>query len=52
MRFLQFLCTLIAAHLNRLAADLDLDGVHIQFAIASRTSFLNHDITLEYPKSG
>jgi hypothetical protein len=50
--FLQLLRALIATHLNGLAADLDLDGIQIQLAIASRTSRLNHDITLQYPKSG
>src|SRR5215468_364375 len=45
-RFVQFLRALIAAHLNRLAADLDLDGIHIQLAVASRTGFLSHNIVL------
>jgi len=49
MRFPQFLRALIAAHFNRLAAYRDLDGVCIELAITSCTSFLNHDILLEYP---
>jgi len=52
MRFAQVLRALIAAHFNRLAAYRDLDGVCIELTIASCTSFLNHDITLQYPKFG
>jgi hypothetical protein len=44
MGFFQLLCALIAAHLNRLAADLDLDRTSIQRAIASRASFCSHDL--------
>jgi hypothetical protein len=51
VRFVQLLCAVVAAHLNRFAADLDLDGIRIQLAVASGTSFLNHDIS-PYPKSG
>ena len=42
-----------------LAADLDLDGLGIQIAVASRASILGHKIVLlenidllEHPKSG
>jgi hypothetical protein len=52
MRFPQFLRAFIAAHFNRLATYRDLDGVRIELTIASCTSFLNHDILLEYPGSG
>ena len=53
MRFPQLQCALITAHLNRLAADLDLDRIPIQLAVASRTCGFNHDVPLlEYPKSG
>ena len=41
---LQLLCAVIAAHLNRLAADLDLDCTGIQRAIAGRASFCRHDL--------
>jgi hypothetical protein len=51
-RFFQLAGTLFAAHFNRLATDLDFDGIRIEIAVASRASFLNHDITLRYPKSG
>src|ERR1700694_3330667 len=50
MRFLQFVRALIAAHFNRLAADLDLDRISIQPAVASRTSYLNHDIVSLKPE--
>jgi hypothetical protein len=43
---------LITTHFNRLAADFDFDGIRIELAVASRTSFLNHGIALQYPKSG
>jgi hypothetical protein len=46
VRFLQLLRALIAAHLNGLPAELHLDGIFIQLAIASRTGFLSHVITL------
>jgi hypothetical protein len=52
MRLSQLLRALIAADLDRFAADFDLDGIHIQLAVASRTSFLNHDVVLQYPSPG
>src|SRR5713101_42158 len=52
VRFLQLLRALVTAHLNGLAADPDLNGIYVDLAVASRTSFLNHDIALQYPKSG
>src|SRR5438067_7782615 len=36
----------LAAHLNRLTADLHFDGVCIQLAVASRTGLLCHDTAL------
>ena len=44
MRFLELLSAFIAAHLNRLAADFDLDCSAIQRAVASRASFCSHDL--------
>ena len=53
MRFFQFLRTVVATHLDRLAADFDLDETRIQFAVASRARFSSHQISLlEYPKCG
>jgi hypothetical protein len=52
MSFPQVLSALIAAHFNRLAAYRDLDGVCIELTITSCTSFLKHEILLEYPRSG
>ena len=49
VRFSQLLRALITADLDRLAANFDFDGIRIQLAVASRTSFLNHDIPLQYP---
>ena len=40
MRFLQLFGALFTAHLDRLAADLDLDGISIQLVVASCTSLL------------
>src|SRR3981081_653112 len=51
VRFVQLLCALITAHLNRLAADLDLDAIYIRLAVASRASFLNTDIALRCPSA-
>ena len=45
MRLLQLPRALITADLNRLTADHDLDRIRIQLAVASSTSFINHDIT-------
>jgi len=47
VRFLELLRTLVAAHFDDLAAELDLDGIFIQLAIASRAGFLFHDIALQ-----
>jgi hypothetical protein len=47
VRFLQLPRTFVAAHFDDLAAELDLDGIFIQLAIASRTGFLFHDIALQ-----
>jgi hypothetical protein len=47
VRFLQLPRTLVAAHFDDLAAELDLDGIFIQLAVASRTGFLFHDIALQ-----
>jgi hypothetical protein len=44
--FLQFLCAVIAAHLNRFAADLDVRRIAVQRAIAGCTSFSSHDLFL------
>jgi hypothetical protein len=44
--FLQLLRALIAADFNGPAADIDLDGIRIQLAIASGTSCRDHDIVL------
>ena len=53
MRFLQLPGALVTAHLNRLAADLDLDWIPIKLAVASRTCGFKHDVSLlEYPKFG
>jgi len=52
VRFLQLLRALVTAHLNGLAADPDLNGIYVELAVASRTSFLNHDIARQYPKAG
>jgi hypothetical protein len=52
MRFLQPLRALVTAHLNGLAANPDRNRIYVELAVASRTSFLNHDIALQYPKSG
>jgi hypothetical protein len=52
VRFLQLLRALIATHLNGLAAKLHLDGSFIQLAIASRTGFLSHVISLITTQSG
>jgi hypothetical protein len=41
--FVQFLRTLVTAHVDRLAADLYLDGIRVQLAVASGTSLLSHD---------
>jgi hypothetical protein len=38
---------LVTAHLNRLAADPDLDCTVIEFAVARRTRLLSHDISFE-----
>jgi len=46
MRFFQFLRAFIAARFNRSAADADLDGIRIQRAVASGTSFFRHEIVL------
>src|SRR5579863_6972592 len=51
VRFLEFLCTLIAADLDRSATDFDLDGVRVKLAVTSSASFVNH-LFLQYPKSG
>jgi hypothetical protein len=45
MTILQLLGAFVTAHLNRLAADRDLDGAVIELAIARRTRLLNHDIS-------
>ncbi len=50
--FLQLLRALLAAHCNGLSADLNLRGVRVERAVASRTSLRIHDITLPNPKSG
>src|SRR5882762_10223524 len=42
VRFLQLLRTLLAAHLDGPAAELDLDEIFIQLAVASRAGFLTH----------
>jgi len=44
VRFFQLLRALVTAHLNRLAADFDFGTIHIQLAVASRTTRCNHDI--------
>src|SRR4029077_3547009 len=46
LRLLELARTVLAAHLDGLAADLYLDGVCIQLAVASRTGFLSHDSAL------
>ena len=43
VRFIQLLRTLVTAHLDRLAADLYLDGIRVQLAVASGASLLSHD---------
>src|SRR4029077_4553632 len=50
--FVQLLCAVVAAHLNRLATDLHLDGVSLQLAVTCRTSLFSHDLLLCYPRSG
>src|SRR5438270_534616 len=54
LRLLELARAVLAAHLNRLAADLQLDGVCIQLAVASRTGLLCHDTALRMdpPHSG
>jgi hypothetical protein len=52
IRFFQLPGALFAAHLNRLAAYADFDGIRIEIAVASRARFFNHGITLQYPKWG
>ena len=53
MCLVQPLRTFAAAHLDRLAADRDLDRVRIQLAVASRASFLGHHTSLrECPGTG
>jgi hypothetical protein len=39
IRFFQLLGALFAAHLNRLAADIDFDGIRIEIAVASPRTF-------------
>jgi len=49
-RFVQLLRTIVTAHLDRLAADLYLDGIRVQLAFASGTSLLSHDFSItRYP---
>src|SRR5438270_12482303 len=54
LRLLEPARAVLAAHLNRLAADLQLDGVCIQLAVASRTGLLCHDTAprMDPPHSG
>jgi hypothetical protein len=44
MGFFQLLRALIAAHLNRLAADFHFDRIAIQRVIASCASLCSHDL--------
>jgi len=44
VRFLELLSAFIAAHLNRLAADFDLNCSAIQNAVTSRASFCSHGL--------
>jgi len=44
MRFAQLLRTFFAAHFDGLAADLYLDRIGIQFAVAGGTGFLRHGL--------
>src|SRR5437764_5000080 len=46
LRVLELARAVLAAHLNRLTADLHFDGVCIQLAVASRTGLLCHDTAL------
>jgi hypothetical protein len=46
MSFLQLVRALVAAHLDRLAANRDFHRACIELAIARRTRLLNHDINL------
>src|ERR1700742_2711938 len=46
-RFLQCLCALLAANLNRFATDGDLDGISIERAIARCTCSLSHGFLLQ-----
>jgi hypothetical protein len=41
--FPQVLRTLFAAHFHDLGADLHLNGIRIELAIAGGTGFLSHD---------
>src|SRR5262245_42179697 len=51
VRLFQFGRAVLAAHLDRFAADLDLDWVVAEFAIASSTGHLCHDTHVhEHPK--
>jgi hypothetical protein len=52
MRFLQLLRALITANFYRSAADADRDGIRIQLAVASGTSFFKHESISSYPLSG
>jgi hypothetical protein len=45
MSLVQLLGALLAAHLNRLAADRDFDDALIELAIARRTRFCNHNFS-------